>query len=189
MRKEQARHKKREHLARGHHDREDDRAEFFDGVEDEQLASCRCDRQHSHMAEGAVISQNERQRSEHFSRLEQCGSSHENRPDIHAKHHLKLVDRVLFEHFALPLRRERVAEQVQREQPCAVVSVHPRIDLGGLLGEGEQCNSAGDGQRLHILDQRIGFLVQQDAGLNEPMCNKKCIEVINKSRNQIKSNK
>ena len=105
-----------ERLARRHDDREDDRAELRDRVEDEQLSGRRADRQEDDVEYEHGLARHERDRLEETALLDERETGEENGEEVDADHHLYGRHLVLVEQLALPVRREGVEREVHQEE-------------------------------------------------------------------------
>merc|ERR1719171_1720718 len=153
-----------QHLPRRHHDREDDRPELLDGVEDEELARRAREREREHVRQRRGIRREERQTQTHLARPQQVDGREEQREEVHAEHHLVLVHAIRLIYSILPLARERVAEHVDAQDQYTEygITFHTRsVLLLRLLRQHEQSHAGRDPDGLDILDQGIVLLVEE----------------------------
>mmetsp|Transcript_8638 Transcript_8638/g.26889 ORF Transcript_8638/g.26889 Transcript_8638/m.26889 type:complete len:212 (-) Transcript_8638:680-1315(-) len=128
-----------EHLAGGHDQSEDHRAELPDRAEDEQLADG------AGQGDGHVVQQRggvlhyEIHRHPHLPRGQEGRERQHDRPRVRHEHHLELVHLWMVRVDArLPLRRERVGRKVQHQHEHAEQrSLRGAATFASSLGEGE----------------------------------------------------
>mmetsp|Transcript_20608 Transcript_20608/g.73322 ORF Transcript_20608/g.73322 Transcript_20608/m.73322 type:complete len:470 (+) Transcript_20608:1422-2831(+) len=164
-----------EHLARGHDDGEDDGPKRLDGVEDEELPRGRRDGDGDVVEDGGGVLRQERQSDRQLARHDQRAERHHDGPRVDGEHHLELVHgRVGLVEARLPLRRERVGDNVQRQHQKALhhhgaVRRRRRLEearagvrLAGVgVGQREDADAKGDCGGFAVVDARVNLLVEK----------------------------
>jgi hypothetical protein len=167
----QTRQKNGERLSQGHDRGEDQRSKRRNGVKDEQLAGSRTDGEQDTVDQQSRTIVQKSQTQRQIALFERRSASQQNRVEVDGRHHLARADRVLVEQLSLPVGRERVERDVQRQNDETVqqvirvllllcVDVQLRVvRLDAVIAQQEEGHSERDCDRKKVLDRLVRLFV------------------------------